>query len=203
MRIPKSTFCPNGVDLPYIVKVDNPKARVGVFGDSFSQLAEFSQTSKNFTHESSWIYFLANIVEMECHTYGISRAGMGDILYTINECDIEYDYYIIFHTSPLRGNIFSDIKFTASNSKIIKEKLKDKNVISIYWDKSHNIFDFEKPVMYCKYHLTNKNIPEENEFMTPINKLDQQGGHHHMSSRGNLLFAVELSKLVFASSSKN
>jgi hypothetical protein len=196
-------FCPKGVNLPYVVQVEYPKAKIGIFGDSFAQLAEFNNNSDAFTHESSWIYFLANILSMECHTYGISGAGMGDIFHTILECDIEYDYYIIFHTIPKRRNIFSNIKFSAKNSKTIKNKFNDRKALVAYWDESHNIFDFGKPILYCKHHLTNKNIPEENEFDTPINPLDQNGGHHHMSSRGNLLFAIELSKLMFATSLKN
>lgn len=203
MHIKNTIFCENGVNLPYIIQVENPKAKIGVFGDSFAQLAEFNNNSDDFNHESSWIYFLANILSMECHTYGISRAGMGDIFQTILQCKIEYDYNIIFHTIPTRRNVFSNIKFSAASSKVIKNKIKDKKTLVIYWDESHNIFDFGKPVFYCKHHLTNKNIPDENEFDTPINPLDKNGGPHHMSCRGNLLFAIELSKLMFATSSKN
>ena len=47
MKIPSTTFCTDGVVLPYKIKVDNPKASIGIFGDSFAQLAEFNQTLKN------------------------------------------------------------------------------------------------------------------------------------------------------------
>lgn len=203
MIISKTTFLPKGVELPYKVKVEDPKFTVGIFGDSFAQLAEFSELSTNFTHESSWIYFLANILKADCETYGLSRASMGDIFQTLFECKTTYDYYIIFHTNPTRSNKFSDVKFNLKTCNEVKNFIEKKEVLIVYWDKSHNIFDYNKPYTYCNYHLSNKNIPDEGEIPNPINQLDQTGGHHHMSARGNLLFALQLSKLMFASSLKN
>ena len=203
MRIRNTIFCENGINLPYIIQVENPKAKIGIFGDSFAQLAEFKKLDKIFTHESSWIYYLANILNMECHTYGISRASMGDIFKTLLECETTYDYYIIFHTNPNRRSIFSDIEFNTKNCNKVKSFIDKKNVLSIYWNKSHHIFNFNKPYTYCNFHLSNKNIPDEGVFLNDINPLDQNGGHHHMSNRGNLLLAIELSKLMFATSSKN
>ena len=80
----------------------------------------------NFDHESSWIYFLANILNMECHTYGVGGASMGDIFYTLKKCKTSYDYYIIFHTDPLRKGIFSNLKFELSTCKSTKKFIADK-----------------------------------------------------------------------------
>ena len=44
---------------------------------------------------------------MDADTYGVSKASVGDIFYILENCDKIYDYYIIFHTHPLRKNIFS------------------------------------------------------------------------------------------------
>ena len=73
--IVNTNFLPKGVKLPYAINVDNPEATIGVFGDSFAQLSEFENhpNVKNFDHESSWIYFLSNILNMNCETFGISQ----------------------------------------------------------------------------------------------------------------------------------
>ena len=99
--IVKTNFLPKGVKLPYLIKVDSPKGTIGVFGDSFAQLAEFCNhpTTKNWNHETSWIYFLANILNMDCETFGVSQCSMGDIFHTLLNAKI-YDYYIIICTFP-------------------------------------------------------------------------------------------------------
>ena len=63
MRV-HTNLLPKGVELPYAIKVDNPIATIGIFGDSFAQLAEFKNYPgvNEFHHESSWIYFLSNIL---------------------------------------------------------------------------------------------------------------------------------------------
>ena len=71
-----------------------------------------------YNHEFSWQYFLSNLLDVETHSYGISFASMGDIDLLIT---IEYDYYIIFHTYPLRNNLFSDGIYTVSLYKQIKK----------------------------------------------------------------------------------
>ena len=197
MRV-NTVFCPKGVDLPYRITVDNPLGSIGVFGDSFAQLAEFRQIHNYFDHESSWIYFLANILNMEAHTYGVSKASVGDIFYTLQNCRIDYDVYILFLTHPQRENTFSKLKFNTKNSIKIKNFLKNKKSLVIYWDKKHRIFDFNTLEYISKFHLTNKNIPDEKIFKGKINCHDMVGSHHHMSARGNLLLALELSKLLIA-----
>ena len=97
----------------------------------------------HFSHEYSWVYYLANILNMECHTYGVGGASMGDIFYTLKKCKTSYDYYIIFHTDPLRKGIFSNVKFDLSTCKSTKKFIADKKVLSIYWDVKHKIFDFK------------------------------------------------------------
>ena len=115
--------------------------------------------------------------------------------YTLKKCKNSYDYYIIFHTDPLRKGIFSNVKFNLSSCKSTKKFIADKKVLSIYWDVKHKIFDFKTPYLVCKYHLTNTNIPKEinSKYDVPQNNLDKLGGLHHMSNR--LLFALDVSKL--------
>ena len=60
--------------------------------------------------------------------------------------------------------------------------------------------------MITDFHISNPNKNEPNNDdvhnATP-NKLDQLSGQHHMSARGNLLFALKLSKLFIANYLKN
>lgn len=204
MIVKSRTLKGKNVSLPYSIKVEESKGSIGVFGDSFAQLAEFAvQFDTKWYHETSWIYYLSNILSMDCDTYGVSNCGMGDIFYTLQHAK-KYDYYIVFCTNFTRGNIFSDIKFNLESCKLIKEFLKDKKVIFVYWDEKHKIFDFEKPHTICKYHIINPNkdeIGRKYEFFE--NELDLLDGPHHMSNRGNLLFALDLSKLLFATYLKN
>ena len=205
--IVNTNFLPKGVELPYIIEVDNPKGKIGIFGDSFAQLAEFfyHPDTKNWNHETSWIYFLANILNMNCETYGVSQCGMGDIFHTLLNCK-KYDYYIIFCTFPPRKNIFSSIKYDVKTCKRIKQFISDKKVLVIYWDEKHKLFDFEKPCMITDFHISNPNKNEPNNddvYNATPNKLDQLNAPHQMSARVNLLFALKLSKLFIANYLKN
>lgn len=197
---------PNGVKLPYTINIENPKGTIGIFGDSFAQLAEFKNhpNTKKWSHEVSWIYFLANILSMDCETYGVSKCSMGDIFYTLLSAK-KYDYYIIFCTFPPRKNIFAKIQYDIKSCKKIREYLRDKKVFFIYWDERHKLFDFKKPYMISNFHISNPNKgePFPVSHNAKPNKLDQIDGFHHMSSRGNLLFALKLSKLLIASYLKN
>ena len=60
--------------------------------------------------------------------------------------------------------------------------------------------------MITDFHISNPNKYEPNKDYvhnaTP-NKLHQLSGQHHMSARGNLLFALKLSKLFIANYLKN
>ena len=206
MRV-NTKFLPEGVELPYIIEVDNPKGNIGIFGDSFAQLAEFFSHphTENWNHETSWIYFLANILNMNCETYGVSQCSMGDIFHTLLNSK-NYDYYIIFCTLPHRKNIFSKILYNIKSCRKIKEFVKNKKVLFVYWDEQHRLFNFEKPYMITTFHKTNANsyeIEAMNLENAKHNTLDQLAGPHHMSARGNLLFALKLSKLFIANYLKN
>ena len=84
----KTNHYKNGIKLPYIIKVENPQAKIGVFGDSYAALSEFTINNFHFSHEYSWVFYLANILNMECHTYGVGGASMGDIFYTLKKCKL-------------------------------------------------------------------------------------------------------------------
>ena len=207
MHIKKTNLAPDGVSLPYIIKVDNPKYTFGIFGDSFAQLAEHANLNTKlweghdkpiYNHEFSWQYFLSNLLDVETHSYGISFASMGDIAYTILNTTIEYDYYIIFHTYPLRNNLFSDGIYTVSLYKQIKNFLANKKVLEVYWSKTHKIKSFGHKEYYTTFHITHKNRGEN--FLETVdyhsNPLDISGSTAHMSARGNLLLARELHKII-------
>lgn len=205
--IVNTNFLPEGVELPYIIEVDNPKGKIGIFGDSFAQLSEFFNHphTENWNHETSWIYFLANILNMNCETYGVSQCSMGDIFHTLLNSK-KYDYYIVFCTLPLRKNIFSKIVYNIKSCRKVKDYVKNKKVLFVYWDEKHKIFNFEKPYMITDFHVTNANYYEVETMKLDNanhNTLDQLTGPHHMSARGNLLFALKLSKLFIANYLKN
>ena len=207
MFIPKTILCKEGIKLPYKIKIDNPKYRIGIFGDSFAQLAEDAMHNKMiwedrtepvFNHENTWQYYLANLLSAEAHTYGISGSSVGDVAYTIINCEIIYDLYIIFHPKPGRKNIFALEEYSAKIYKKIRNILEGKKVINIYWDKNHKIKSFGNTDFISSYHLTNRNTYETNKtrFYTNPNPLDIMGSYCHMSGRGNLLLARDIYKVT-------
>ena len=220
------------------ILVENPRAKIAVYGDSFAAVGENSQSNRIPDHESkTWIYFLANILEVECHSYAISCSGEGDIShYVHNTLDRDnYDYVIIFHTDPTRPSRYCDDHHSFKNCKRMVNDLKDYNVLHIYWDEYHQVFDYSddkgKETFISNYHLTNPNDPPDFQHThwvydseDPVkvvstalnpgaqaktsiaveptrNPLDNQYnirpcGINHMSERGNLRFAVEISKII-------
>ena len=201
---------PNGVDLPYIIKVDNSKYKIGIFGDSFAQLAENAQVGKKiwhghkepvFNHETTWQYFLANLLSAETHSYGISCASMGDIAETILlSSSIIYDFYIIFHTDFTRPNLFAKNKYNVSMYKQTNNFLSDKKVLNVYWDEHHKHKSFGNLEYITNFHVTNSNHERLREGLEiNPNPLDIGTSHCHMSARGNLLLAIELHKIIASS----
>lgn len=200
-------MCPDGVDLPYIIQVDNPKYKIGIFGDSFAQLAENAQYEKKiwhghkepvFNHETAWQYFLANLLSVETHSYGISSASMGDIAEVILKSSPNiYDFYIVFHTNLHRPNLFAKNKYDVTKYKEVNSFLLDKKVLNIYWDKHHKIKSFGNLDYFTDFHVSHSNAGEdewESEFN--VNPLDIGTSFCHMSARGNLLLAIELHKII-------
>jgi hypothetical protein len=210
MHIKKTWRSPNGVDLPYIIQVDNPKYKIGIFGDSFAQIAENAQSDKLiwqgqkepiFNHESTWQYFLSNLLNVETHSYGISCASMGDIAeILLSSFSNIYDFYIIFHTDIHRRNIFAKTEYNASIFKKINNFLSDKKVLNVYWDKDHKLKSFGNLEYVTNFHVTNSNRgeirwgPKIN-----LNPFDIGTSYCHMSARGNLLLAIELHKIIASS----
>lgn len=203
----KTKLFPDGVDVPYIIKVEKPRYVIGIFGDSFAELAENArfQTKKwqghtelKYNHENSWQYFLANLLSVETHSYGISGAGMGDICdLIIKSHDISYDYYIIFHTNPLRIDRFGN-PYTKDVFLKVNTLLQDKEVLNIYWNKKHKLRSFGSKEYFSKFHITNPNMDEVIPPITDLEKnpLDILGSTAHMSARGNLLLAIDLHKII-------
>lgn len=196
------------------VLVEKPRTKIAIYGDSFAALGENSQSNRHpDCVGGSWIYFLANILEVECHSYAISCSGEGDIShYVHNTLDKdEYGYVIIFHTDPTRPSRYCDDEHCFRYSKRMLKDLKDYNVLHIYWHEQHQFFNYSdgdnNETFISTYHLTNPNDPPD--FVDPLdqyakypaNPLDNPygfrcNGFNHMSERGNLRLAVEISKII-------
>jgi hypothetical protein len=196
------------------VLVEKPRTKIAIYGDSFAAIGENSQSNRMPDCEGgSWIYFLANILDVECHSYGVSCSGEGDIShYVHNTLDRdEYGYVIVFHTDPTRPTRYCEEDHSFKNCKRMMDDLKDYNVLHIYWDEHHQFFNYSdgdsKETFISTYHITNPNNPPDlvnpsdpyAEY--PPNPLDNRyglrcGGFSHMSERGNLRFAVEISKII-------
>ena len=81
-------------ELPAIVNEGGDK-RILVFGDSFAQLTRMVKHIR----PDSWISHLAQHLDAQIHSYGISGAAESTILYTYLETySEERDFTIIFHT---------------------------------------------------------------------------------------------------------
>lgn len=188
------------VELPYTISVDTPKYKIGIFGDSFAELAVHAKYAADdgctFNHETSWQYFLANLLNSETHSYGISHASLGDIAYTVLNSTLNYDYYIIFHTNPKRSAKFSNLKYDGKLYKKVNKFLQNKKVLNIYWHPEHKIKSFGDEEYVCYFHLSNQNHGEINGFERAPNPLDLTPGICHMSARGNLLLAIDLHKII-------
>ena len=204
MRVKSWLFKGITLNLPYVIKVEQPKETWGIFGDSFAQLKEneynWVKKFNHFPYEHSWISFMSNAFKVQCESYGISSASVPDIIETVLSCEKKYDRYIIFMTNPNRSNILSKEKLKASLCEKLKQFLSDKKAIICYWDKPHKIFDFGHTSFLCTEHLSN---PNPNEYIkgkifgdVKKNKIDVQWGYHHMSLRGNFLFFLRLQKAI-------
>lgn len=196
------------------VLVEKPRTKIAIYGDSFAALGENAQSNRHpDCVGGSWIYFLANILEVECHSYAVSCSGEGDIShYVHNTLDRDdYDYVIIFHTDPTRPSQYCDEEHSNKNCKRMINDLKDHNVLHMYWDEHHQFFDYSdgdnNETFVSTYHLTNPNDPPD--FVNPLdryaeypaNPLDNPygfrcSGFNHMSERGNLRLAIEISKII-------
>ena len=197
MKVVSPVICKGKkVNLPYSIRVEKPKLKIGVFGDSFAQLAEHA-LNKNFSHETSWIYYLSNLLNANCDSWGISCSSLADMIYLYNNKDIDYDIYLFLHTDPTRSNSITATKLTNKLCTAFTEDIIDKKTIMIYWNRNHNFFNFKtSDIIYANYHITNQNPNEINSFEVAPNPLDQLGGFHHMSNRGNLLLAIEINKCI-------
>lgn len=203
----KTRLFPNGVEVPYVIKVEKPKYVIGIFGDSFAALAEDAILQRKkwqnhieplYNHENSWQYFLSNLLSVETHSYGICAASMGDICdLIIKSHNISYDYYIIFHTYPLRQNQFGK-PYSKEIFHKVNTLLQDKEVLNIYWNKKHKLRSFGSNEYYSNFHFTNPNLVDTNPPFKDLelNPLDILGSTAHMSARGNLLLAIELNKII-------
>tara|TARA_R100000030_G_scaffold39534_1_gene29586 strand:+ start:235 stop:1092 length:858 start_codon:yes stop_codon:yes gene_type:complete len=220
------------------ILVENPRAKIAIYGDSFAAVGENSQSNRIPDHESkTWIYFLANILEVECHSYGVSCSGEGDISHYVHKTldRDDYDYVIIFHTDPTRPSRYCPDEHSFKNCKRMLGDLKNYNALHVYWDEYHQVFNYSddegKETFVSNYHLTNPNNPpdfvhehwvkdteDSNKVVSTAlnpeiqaktcivvepsqNPLDNQYGIrpcgiNHMSERGNLRFAVEISKII-------
>ena len=105
-----------------------------------------------------------NILDVECHSYGVSASGEGDISHYVHETldRDEYGYVIIFHTDPTRPSRYCEEDHSFKNCKRLMNDLKDYNVLHMYWDEQHRFFDYSddngKEIFISNYHVTNPTI---------------------------------------------
>lgn len=196
------------------ILVEKPRTKIAIYGDSFAAIGENSQSNRIIDCEGgTWIYFLANILDVECHSYGVSASGEGDISHYVHETldRDEYGYVIIFHTDPTRPSRYCEEDHSFKNCKRLMNDLKDYNVLHMYWDEQHRFFDYSddngKEIFISNYHVTNPNNPPD--FCHPTNPNipfipnpfdnrygQRNAGSGHTSERGNLRLAVEISKII-------
>ena len=195
------------------VLVEKPRAKIAIYGDSFAAIGENTLSNRMpCIVGGSWIYFLANILDVECHSYAISCSGEGDISHYVHSTlpGSTYDYVIIFHTDPTRPASHSDDEHTFNHCQRMKDDLENYNTLHMYWDERHQFFNYSgdgKEIFISNYHKTNPNDPPD--FVNPKdpyadtkpNPLDNPykfrcNGFNHLSERGNLRLAVEISKII-------
>ena len=208
MRV-KSTICACcEYNLPYIIPNEYSNKTIGVFGDSFCALADIKNynivhMNEKFSHELSWLFFLGILSRSEIYSWGISGGSEYDILRTLLSNKTKYDSYIIFHTHPDRPNVTTNktiniYKTLAAIETITK---KEKNILHIFWNKKHEVYNFSKDT-YCMEHILKKHPAlDDKSKSTKVgipNKNDQLDGHCHLSNRGNLLLAIEINKHLFS-----
>ena len=147
--------------LPYIIPNEYADKTIGVFGDSFAGLGSEEIYTKNHTssppgYEHSWMFYLGMLSNSIVHSWGISGGAESDILVTLLKHTLVYDYYIVFHTSPVRAlnpkinnYTFKNIHTTKNKAKLSKafyketsKFLKDKKVLHLYWNKEHMLYNF-------------------------------------------------------------
>tara|TARA_Y100000034_G_C6848283_1_gene384511 strand:- start:429 stop:1067 length:639 start_codon:yes stop_codon:yes gene_type:complete len=198
--------------LPYTITNEYKNKIIGVFGDSFADLASSSNhtekhLNQEFSHESSWLFYLGMLSNSEVQTWGVVGGSEFDILQTLINNKTQYDYYIIFHTQPMRKNRTTDKATNLYKTFAAIESItrKEKNVLHLFWNKNHEIYTFSK----SKYYIDNilKRHPNQSEKKyfkkEKTNENDQLAGTCHLSNRGNLLLAIKLNKILFSNDESN
>ena len=195
--------------LPYVIPNEYQNKIIGVFGDSFAGLADIENyntkhLNQKFSHECSWLFYLGMLSNSEIHSWGVSGGSEYDILQTLLNNKTKYDYYIVFHTQPTRKNKTTNKTINLHKTLAAIETItkKEKNILHIFWNKEHEVYTFSKDT-YCMEHILKKHpaLDEKKGFFININ--DQEGGHCHLSNRGNLLLAIELNKIIFSNDESN
>ena len=216
--------------LPYIIKTENPTTQIGIFGDSFAGIqdesiyTEVHDDDEFWTHEFSWMYYLGMLTNSEIHSWGLSAGSEKETAFLLATCPIKYDLYIIVHTQPHRSNVRINLpkKLSVLASLVtMKEYLKNKKTIHMYWNKKHKIYKFKNSIEYCFEDIVNNHgyfkddflpssiskIPVINKFLDSIllekrkahpqqSEFDKLSGMNHLSNRGNLLLGMEINKLL-------
>ena len=205
----KPTLCNCcNITLPYIINIESPSKRIGIFGDSFAGLQDeltYSKIHLNddlWSHEFSWMYYLGMLTNAEIHSWGLSRSSEAEIIFLLTTCSIKYDLYIIVHTSPARINTRIDLPKKFSLYSALKKLTENKKIIHLYWDKGHQIYEFKNGIEYCFEDILSNHINDNDLAIADWNpnfkksKFDKSNGMNHLSNRGNLLLSMKINKLL-------
>ena len=193
-------------EIPFRFKNEYGKKTIGVYGDSFACLARHAMENNNFSYELSWMYYLGVLSKSSVDSWGVSGGNENDLAYILQKNELNYDYFILIHSSPIRTNaiIKNKAKELYKSLALIEVLTRHKkNVLHVFWDVEHEVYKFS----HKKYFMDSivKNHPNQNEVGvneqhrdSTVNKNDQLGGYCHLSNRGNLLLAIEINKHLFS-----
>jgi len=175
-------------ELPAIVNESGNK-RILVFGDSFAQLTRMVKHIR----PDSWISHLAQHLDAQIHSYGISGAAESTILYTYLETySEERDFTIIFHTHPERSDVyFEQPDLTDRAYKKWDKALEKHPCLHLYWADAQHYKFTNGQTLSCDY-WTNLHGTYENGEVSTDKYLQTGIRRHHMTLEDNKHFTTDV-----------
>lgn len=175
-------------ELPAIVNESGNK-RILVFGDSFAQLTRMPKHIR----PDSWISHLAQHLDAQIHSYGISGAAESTILYTYLETySEERDFTIIFHTHPERSDVyFEQPDLTDRAYKKWDKALEKHPCLHLYWADAQHYKFTNGQTLSCDY-WTNLHGTYENGEVSTDKYLQTGIRRHHMTLEDNKHFTTDV-----------
>lgn len=174
-------------ELPAIVNEGGDK-RILVFGDSFAQLTRMAK----HTISDSWISHLALQLDAQISSYGISGAAESTILYTyLKTYSEERDFTIIFHTHPMRPDVYFEQQDLIIPAYKKWDKALEKHpCLHLYWSETKHYKFKNGQKLSCDY-WTNLHEKCENGEVS-IDRKQEVDIRHHMTLEDNKHFATDV-----------